>query len=132
MPDPRRTYEDVGIGTASPERLLTLLWDRLLRDLDGALQGLVEGDLVTVNTALVHAQDIVFELRSSLRVDGWTGGAPLAALYEFVESELVWANVHKDAARIESCRELLSPLRDAFHEAARTAGAARAEVARSA
>ena len=114
-----RTYLDVGLATASREKLLTMLWDRLLLDLTVAEQALAAADIPTAGERLVHAQDIVFELRSTLRADAWEGGPALAALYEFVERRLVQANIAKDAAIVEECRTLLEPLHVAFHEAAR-------------
>lgn len=132
MADPRRTYQEVGLATASPERLLCLLWDRLLRDLAEAEQALRAGDLYGASTGLLHAQDIVFELRATLRVDAWQGGPALDALYAYVGERLVQANVHKDPAVVAECTSLLTPLRDAFHEAAAREGAARAALAETA
>jgi flagellar protein FliS len=123
--DPRKAYLDVGLSTASPERLLLLLWDRLLVDLQVADDALEEGDLRTASDRLIHAQDIVFELRSTLRIELWDGAAPLARLYAYVEERLVVANVHKDRSILAECRTLLTPLRDAFHEAARPSAGGR-------
>lgn len=130
--DPRRSYMDVGTSTASPEKLLTMLWDRLILDLDVARQALADQDLATVNDRLVHAQDIVLELRSTLRADAWEGGPGLASLYSYVATRLVTANLGKDVAVVEECRELLAPLRDAFHEAARTVSVQRLALVDSA
>ncbi|MDQ2648499.1 MAG: flagellar protein FliS [Actinomycetota bacterium] len=123
--DPRSAYLDVGLNTAPPERLLLLLWDRLLVDLDVADDALHQGDLHAASERLIHAQDIVFELRNTLRVDVWDGASALARLYEFVEQRLVAANVQKDRRVVAECRSLLVPLHEAFHAAAREAAAAR-------
>jgi flagellar protein FliS len=123
--DPRRAYLDVGLRTASPERLLLLLWDRLLVDLDVADEALQQEDLETASDRLIHAQDIVFELRSTLRLDAWEGASALAELYAYVERRLVLANVQKDRAVVAECRGLLAPLHEAFHGAALEAAAGR-------
>lgn len=128
----RQAYLDVGLATAPPERLLTMLWDRLILDLVMAEEALVATDLSVANDRLVHAQDIVFELRASLRMDVWEGAAGLASLYAFVEEQLVQANVQKDPAAVATCRRLLEPLQQAFHEAAPTALAQRSTLATSA
>src|SRR3546814_15609290 len=78
---------------------------------------------------MLHAQDIVFELRTSLRTDAWAGAHGLAALYAYVESRLVQANIQKDAAIVIECRGHLEPLRDAFREAADIVTAEQAERA---
>lgn len=127
--DPRRAYLDVGLRTASPERLLTMLWDRLVLDLVIAEQAVVDVDLELASDRLLHAQDIIFELRTTLRTDVWGGAVGLVALYTYVEEQLIAANVAKDATLVRTCRELLEPLQAAFHEAARTAGLGRATLA---
>ena len=130
--DPRRAYMDVGTATASPEKLLTMLWDRLLLDLEIAQTGLADKDLAVVNERLVHAQDIVLELHSTLRTDAWDGAAGLASLYAYVGERLLAANLGKDPEIVAECRSLLGPLRDAFHEAARVSSVQRSALANSA
>lgn len=114
----RARYASNTVDTASPVRLLTMLYDRLVRDLHVAGAAIVAGDVATAHNELVHAQAIVEELASSLDVDAWDGGPGLAALYQFLLSELVAANVAKDAGRVAACLGLVEPLRDAWHEAA--------------
>jgi flagellar protein FliS len=114
----RNRYVSESVGTASPARLVTMLYDRLVRDLAQAEAALLANNFAVANDQLGHAQDIVWELLAGLDVTKWSGGPGLAALYQFLVSELVAANVGKDAARVASCRELVEPLRDAWHKAA--------------
>lgn len=114
----RNRYAADAVLTASPAKLLTMLYDRLVRDLTQGEQAQRAGDRHRANEALTHAQDIVLELRSSLRTDLWEGGPGLASLYTFLLSELVRANVAMDPDRTASCRSLVEPLREAWHEAA--------------
>ena len=51
-------------------------------------------------------------------MDAWEGGPRLAALYNWLISELVQANVKLDANRISACRQVVEPLRDAWRQAA--------------
>lgn len=118
----RARYAADSVGTASPARLLTMLYDRLVRDLDVAGAAIVARDLETAHNGLVHAQAIIEELRASLDLQAWDGAAGLAALYDFLLGELVTANVTKDPVRVAACAELVTPLRDAWHEAAAEAG----------
>jgi flagellar protein FliS len=119
----RNRYVGDSVSTASPARLVTMLYDRLVRDLASAEAALAVADLAAANTALVHAQDVVLELAAGLDPTRWSGGPALAALYEFIRSELVAANVKKDAARVVSVRELVEPLQEAWHQAAELAAA---------
>ena len=117
----RAAYATQAVATASPARLLTMLYDRLVRDLLVAEKALAEKQPSIANDNLIHAQQIVLELRTSLDADVWDGASGLAALYTFLHGELVGANVTKDLQRVVTCRELIEPLREAWHEAARLA-----------
>ncbi len=114
----RAAYAREAVSTASPARLLIMLYDRLVRDLVTAEAAIETRDLGKVSSELLHAQEIVLELRTSLDVTAWDGAAGLADLYTFLHKELVAANLGKDAGRIAACREIVEPLRDAWQAAA--------------
>lgn len=118
----RQRYAASAVSTASPARLLVMLYERLLRDMTMAGQALADRDHAKANDQLQHAQQIVLELRTSLDTTAWSGGPALASLYTFLHGELVTANLDKDAARLAACRELVEPLHAAWEQAARTAG----------
>ena len=114
----RNRYVGTSVDTASPARLVTMLYDRLVRDLNTAEVALTGSDIEGANNALIHAQEIVWELAAGLDPTKWSGGPALAALYQFMLGELLDANVKKDGAKVSSVRELVEPLRDAWHQAA--------------
>ena len=114
----RARYLGDQITTASPQRLLVMLYDRLALDLERAHSALTAGDREEAGDQLKHAQDIVFELRSSLRVEAWEGAPRLAALYSWLITELTQAAVKGDRNRVASCRQVVEPLRDAWRQAA--------------
>jgi flagellar protein FliS len=114
----RGRYLAETVATASPARLLVMLYDRLLLDLHRALAAVRASDRAASGELLAHAQDIVTELRSSLDLTVWGGARGLADIYSFVGRELIAANLRQDAGRIEGCVVLLEPLRDAWREAA--------------
>jgi flagellar protein FliS len=115
----RNAYAQQSVTTASPAKLLTMLYDRLVRDLLAAEQAITAGNTSVANEQLLHAQAIVLELQASLDVTRWDGAAGLSELYTFLYQELVAANVGKDGTRVRSCHDLIEPLRQAWHEAAR-------------
>lgn len=115
----RDRYVGNSVTTASPARLVTMLYDRLVRDLTVAEAAVAARDFAAANEQLVHAQEIVWELTAGLDPTKWSGGPALASLYQFLLQELVAANVAKDASRIVSCRRLVEPLQEAWHQAAR-------------
>jgi flagellar protein FliS len=114
----RARYMGDTVATASPQQLLVMLYDRLALDLERAEEALVAGNKDVSHAQLLHAQEIVLELRASLQVDLWEGGPRLAALYTWVLGELMKANLKGDVRRVRDCRQVVEPLRDAWREAA--------------
>jgi flagellar protein FliS len=114
----RARYLGDSVATASPQQLLVMLYDRLALDLERAEERLTTGDRDGAREPVMHAQEIVLELRASLNVDVWEGGPRLAALYSWLISELIQANVKGDIRRVRDCRKVVEPLRDAWREAA--------------
>lgn len=113
----RAAFASTAKATATPQALLVMLYDRLVLDLQRAESALESRDIAGVNRHLTHAQDIVTELDSALDPTAWDGGPGLAALYTYLLSELMGANVTKDVARIVAARGLVEPLRDAWRSA---------------
>ena len=114
----RARYLGDTVATASPQQLLVMLYDRLALDLERAEAALKASDRLEAGRQLTHAQDIVFELRGSLQVDLWDGGPRLAALYGWLITEMLQANVKGDRNRVASCLQVVEPLRDAWRQAA--------------
>ena len=113
----RNAYASEAVVT-TPERLITMLYDRLCRDLVGAEAAIERRDRGVAHEVLVHAQEIVFELLSALDVDAWDGAPALADLYTWLLKQLVEANTTQDAAKVRHCRSLVEPLAQAWHQAA--------------
>jgi flagellar protein FliS len=111
-------YGDDAVTTASPARLLVMLFDRLVLDLARAERAVGAGDRSTWSSNLQHAQDILAELLSSLDQGAWDGGPGLAGLYTWMIAELTRANVGADAGKVAACRDMAQQLRDAWAEAA--------------
>lgn len=114
----RERYTADAVMSATPARLLTMLYDRLLLDLGRAEAAHETRSWAVASSNLLHAQDIVTELTSSLKPELWDGGDRLLALYNYVAGALIDGNVKRDTARIREAIELLEPLRQAWHEAA--------------
>lgn len=106
------------ILSASPARLLTMLYDRLLLDLNRAEVAQQAGEWAVASENLVHAQEIIAELISSMNPEAWDGAHGLQSLYAFATQTLINANIRRDPAQTRQAIELLEPLRQAWHEAA--------------
>lgn len=116
----RRRYQADAVTTASPSRLVVMLYDRLVKDLYAAHTAIGSADIPAAHHALRHAQEIVAELTGSLDVAQWPEAHSLASLYEYLGYTLVRANLAKSRAYIVDCLAVVEPLRDAFAAAAQS------------
>jgi flagellar secretion chaperone FliS len=128
-PHMRNRYLQDSISTASPGKLLVMLYDRLVMDLFQGEEALRAGEREVANDKLNHGQEIILELRTTLDLDAWAGAPGLASLYGYLLTELIGANIARDADRVATCRAIIEPLRDAWREAAILASANPAPVA---
>ena len=114
----RAQYNQDAILSASPNRLLTMLLDRLMLDLQRAEAAQSEQDWMRASGYLIHAQDIVAELAGTLDVERWDGGQNLLAIYLFSSTKLVSAKVERSIERTREVISIMEPLRQTWHEAA--------------
>ena len=114
----RNLYNRDSVLSASPARLLVMLYDRLLLDLARAETAQLGEDWQLASAQLQHAQEIVTELVGSLRPELWDGGQGLLAVYNYVLVAMAQANMRRDVVKTRECITLLEPLRLAWHDAA--------------
>jgi flagellar protein FliS len=111
-------YSNDAILSAPPARLLTMLYDRLLLDLNRAQFAQDNSNWSVASENLLHAQAIVAELASTLKTDAWDGAESLLGIYDYVMQAMIGANIHRDVERTRECIALLEPLRQGWHDAA--------------
>ncbi|MDN4642535.1 flagellar export chaperone FliS [Arthrobacter sp. PsM3] len=114
----RNQYLADSVLSAPPARLLTMLYDRLLLDLGRAQAAQETANWPVATENLLHAQAIVTELSSSLKVDAWDGADGLLGVYNYVSTALINANIQRDVSLTGEAIALLEPLRQTWHEAA--------------
>ncbi|MEO9247791.1 flagellar export chaperone FliS [Citricoccus nitrophenolicus] len=107
--------------TATPAQLTVKLFQRLILDLHRAATDLQQGQTGTASGHLVHAQSILSELDGTLDVNAWAGAADLKSLYTFCLQTIASANQNSDAHAVLRAIELLTPVAEAFEQAAKTA-----------
>ena len=117
-PSARDAYMDASVATASPARLLVMLYERLVLDCQRALDAQRGGDHQEAHRQLLHAQDIVMELRSSLKTDAWEGAPGPRLALRLPAPRLVNANIKRDATITEHCLGLVQDLAQTWREAA--------------
>ncbi len=112
------TYQREAILSASPARLLVMLYDRLLLDLARAEAAQMDEAWDVARENLLHAQDIIAELAGSLKVEVWDGAGSMLGIYNYAGTALMNANIHRNVKLTRECIGLLEPLRQAWHDAA--------------
>ena len=117
-PHARDSYLQASVETASPAQRLVMLLDRLVLDCRRALQAQESSDHSQAHGHLLHAQDIVSELRSTLRIGAWDAATALDSLYGHLLVQLVEANVRRDPDTTTHCLDLSEQLASVWREAA--------------
>jgi len=115
-----QSYKQTEIETASPGKLLLLLYDGALKRLNRAQENIREQRLEETHQELIRVQEILVELMLAL---DWKVGGDLAprlhGLYDFMYRRLVEANVKRDPEMVGEVIQLLSTLREGWEEAYR-------------
>lgn len=106
------------VSTATPAQLVVMLYDRLGLDLSRAGQAMAAADRFGIAENLLHAQQILAELLSSLRQDEWDGAGDLASIYAFLIRELVGIRAEQNVAKLAACAEIVRNLRATWQQAA--------------
>ena len=116
-----KSYKTQSVQTASPGKLVLMLFDGYLRFTAAATNAFDEPDFAKrnegINNNLIRAQNIVTELQSSLdmSVPGDLPGT-LYRLYDYCLNNLQQANLKKDRKPIEHSDKVINELREAWAE----------------
>lgn len=117
---------ETGVESASPHRLVAMLFDGAIEAIAQARGAIRAGQIEAKGRAIGHAARIVNEgLKASLNTQsGGTLAADLDSLYAYITRRLTEANLHSDAAALDECQRLIEPLREAWAAIAPQADAA--------
>jgi flagellar protein FliS len=102
---------------ASPSRLIVMLYDEALKNLDTAVAAIERGDIETRCHAINRSIEIVCHLY--LTLDSAQGGEiaeKLGAIYRFVLARLPRVNVTNDVETAREAIRLLTPMRASWCE----------------
>jgi flagellar secretion chaperone FliS len=117
-----RQYQQAQIETASPTRLIVLLYDGAIRFCSLALEAMQARNLEVQNTNLIKAQRILAELMGSLnREAGGEVAENLFRVYSHMLEQLVTGNLHDEPKPVESVLTMLRELRETWAEVDRMA-----------
>jgi flagellar protein FliS len=128
----RARYASDGTAVIPQQRLLLMLYDRLVLDLEQGEAAMVAKQPQIANKKLVHAQQILFELHAALDTEIWPQGARLKQLYLWFCSQLIQANTQQNVQAVRSVLGMVRDLNGAWHSAFETAAAQPDEPVQSA
>lgn len=115
---PYNQYKQTSIDTASPEKLLIMLYDGAIKFINQAKIFMNEGNIEKTNHALTKTQDIINELMVTLNMDVGDIAHQLYNLYDYFRQRLIEANIKKDVLILDEIANHLVELRSAWAEAA--------------
>ena len=108
-------YRTQSVLTASPQELVLMLYDNCLKHLAMARTDISRERSLAAREHLLKAQDLVAELMNGLDFQYEVAGQ-LYQLYEYINHELMLANVDQDIERITGVEPLLNDLRQTWQE----------------
>lgn len=119
--NPWESYQSISLETASPGKLVLMLYDGALKFLEQALEGFGYEDPLmmnqTVHNNLVRAQDIISELNATLNMEaGGELAKVLRDLYIYLGNRLWDSNLKKDRKGVDEVILRVTDLRDAWAE----------------
>ena len=115
---PTHAYRESAIITASPARLVVMLYDGARRFLTQGAHAMRARDIARANERLKRAEAIIQELQSTLDMSQGEVSERLSAIYHFSRKLLTEARLEQRPDKIEQVIELLAELRDAWAEVA--------------
>jgi len=114
--NPYQTYQQNSVMTASPQELTLMLYNGCLKFMKLAKRAMADKNFEEKNTNIIKAQNIIQELRSTLKAD-IEMSAGLEQMYEYMYNRLVEANMKNDVTALEEVEALMTDIRNTWKQA---------------
>lgn len=112
----QKTYLKNEIEGATKGKLVLLLYDGAIKFVNMAIKAIEEKNIVAAHENIIKAENILYELLSTLNMEAGEIAENLFKLYDFTIWQLVEANKSKDAEKLTPVLGILKTLRDAWKE----------------
>ncbi|MFW5736198.1 MAG: flagellar export chaperone FliS [Halanaerobium sp.] len=110
-------YKQMQIKTASPGKLLLMLYQGAVKFMKLAKKNIKEGKIEESHNNIIKAQNIILELQSTLNKEqGGEIALQLERLYDFIYRELIKANLNKNTRHLDNVIPLVEELFAAYKE----------------
>ncbi|MFX3631600.1 MAG: flagellar export chaperone FliS [Candidatus Pristimantibacillus sp.] len=119
VPNPAgyQTYQKNKFETASPHKLILMLYEGLLRFGTQTIKMIEQNNIAETNRSVQKMQDILYELITVLNTEqGGEIAENLKNLYLYMIDQLVQANVGKDAEKVKEVMQLITEIKKAWEE----------------
>ena len=124
-----KTYQKNEVETASPEKILILLYDGAIQFLNKAKIAMKDNNIAEIHNNIMSCEEIIEEFINT--VDEEKGGefaVRIKALYQYFYNTLVMANIKKDESKIDEVLRHLVDLRATWKQAIAIANSQRAQL----
>lgn len=115
--NPYSQYKQTAVETASPERLVVMLYDGAIKFLRQAKEANDQNKIEDTNHYICKAQDIINEFIITLDMNAGEIAQNLHSIYDYWNRQLIQANIKKDSEMILEVLEQVEELREAWVEA---------------
>ena len=110
-------YKQVQVKTANRGKLLVMLYQGCIKFLRLAKKSIEEEDIENANNYIIRSQDIIRELMNTLdREKGGELADNIYNLYDFLNRQLIEANVNKDIDKISVVEEMMLELLESWEQ----------------
>ena len=115
-PNAYNVYKNNSVNYASKEQLLLMLVDGAVKFSKMAKDALINKDIKMSHEYLIRTQDIFIELMASLDMSAGEWTQQIYAVYDFIKTKLVQANLKKDVEILNEVMPLIEEVRDMWYE----------------
>ncbi|SEQ25033.1 flagellar export chaperone FliS [Piscibacillus halophilus] len=112
---PHLAYQQNSVTTATPEELTLKLYSGCIRFIKLAKKAMEENNIQDKNTNIQKAQDIIRELMVTLNMD-YDISHQLMPLYEYMNHQLLQANIKNDPALLEEVQGMAEDFRETWQQ----------------
>lgn len=110
-----QVYQTNSVQTASPQELSLMLYNGCLKFMKLAKKAFDEKNIEAKNTNLTKAQAIINQFRITLDMDVELS-KDLDALYEFINEQLLKANIQNNLEALQVAEDMVLELRDTWKQ----------------
>ncbi|GIP19095.1 flagellar protein FliS [Paenibacillus montaniterrae] len=112
-----QAYQKNKYETASPHRLITMLYDGAIRFANQAIKHIENQNVAETNQAIQRFQDIIYELMSCLNFnEGKEIATNLQALYTYVIELSIRSNLEKTTEPLHEAVTIISEIKSSWEQ----------------